>query len=447
MLIEFSVANYRSFRDEVTLSMVASPLKAEGGELDERNLFAAPGDINLLPSAAIYGANASGKSNLIAAIDFMQTFVRYSLVNTEGFGRIEVEPFRLNTQTDDQPSSFEAVFIVDGRRYRYGFEVTVQRVVAEWLFVASKVRESRLFERNGDKIVLGAKFKAEGRRLAARTRPNALFLSVVAQFNGKIAQQVLGWFGSLGMSSSPDDMAVGMRLFTEMLLNDEDSGHKIVDLIKQSDLGVEDIRMEKIALPTPGLILPTDDAPEEIHKLHSALKTFHEFLDDVDEFNQEEQMIVRTVHRKVDDTGQPVAPELFDLDGHESEGTRKLFAMSGPLVESLKNGDVLIVDELDVHLHPLLTREIVRLFNDPETNPNHAQLIFATHDTNLLDSQLLRRDQIWFAEKDRQGASHLISLVEFNIPHDASLDKDYIQGRYGAIPFLGDITQVLLDKS
>ena len=191
MLIEFSVANYRSFRDEVTFSMVASPLKAQGGESDDRNrnLFAASGEIFLLNSAAIYGANASGKSNLISAFDFMQRFVSpLNLENTERrLEGIGVEPFRLSTETDTEPSFFEVVFIADDRHYRYGFEVTTHRVEAEWLHVVPtepgagicpsvKTMKSCCLSEIWIDVVLGEKFEAEGRDLATRTRPNALFL-------------------------------------------------------------------------------------------------------------------------------------------------------------------------------------------------------------------------------------------------------------------------------
>lgn len=241
MLIEFSVANYRSFRDEVTFSMVASPLKAKHPELNEKNLFAAHGGVNLLTSAAIYGANASGKSNLIAAIAFMARFVRESHKSSDPTGGIDVEPFRLSTETDDGPSFFEIVFIVEDKRYRYGFEVTSQQVEAEWLYVAPKVRESKLFERKGDEIKPVGKFRAEGRDLVEKTRPNALFLSVAAQFDGEIAQEVLGWFRSLGIATGLGNMNAGMRMFTERMLSDEESAQEIGSLIKQLDLGIDDL--------------------------------------------------------------------------------------------------------------------------------------------------------------------------------------------------------------
>ena len=455
MLIQFSVANYRSFKDEVTFSMLASSLKAKHPELNKKNLFAAHGGVNLLTSAAIYGANASGKSNLIAAMSFMRHFVIHSAnVKEEGDAEgIEVEPFRLSTETDTEPSFFEVVFIAKEQRYRYGFEVTAERVEAEWLYVAPKARESKLFEREGDKITLGEKFKSEGRDLAERTRPIALFLSVCAQFKGEIAEEVLDWFRSLGITTGLMDRDNSMRRFTERMFRDKDSAKAIDTLLTQLDLGIEAIQVEKMTIPTPNLQPLPDDAPEELRRLHNearkleaALESIQEALGEIADFSSGEREVVRTVHRKVGDGDQSNMEELFDLDEHESEGTKKLFSLSGPLVDTLKRGDVLIIDELDARLHPLLTKEIVSLFNDPVRNSKHAQLVFATQDTNLLDNHVLRRDQIWFVEKDRQGASYLYSLAEFKVRNDATYEKDYILGRYGAIPFLGGMRHLQLQQ-
>ena len=455
MLIEFSVANYRSFRDKVTFSMVASSLKAKNAELNETNLFSAHGRLELLTSAAIYGANASGKSNLIAAMNFMRHFVIHSanIREEEDQAGIEVEPFRLSTETDSEPSFFEVVFVVKERRFRYGFEVTSERVEAEWLYVAPKARESKLFEREEDTIEPGEKFRAEGGDLVERTRPNALFLSVCAQFNGKVAREVLGWFRSLGITTSLMDLDEGMRRFTERMFRDEDSAKAIENLLTQLDLGIDAIHLERVVVPTPRLLPLPDDAPEELRKLHNevqkmeaALESVQEAFSELSDLSSGEREVVRTVHRKVGDGDQSDLKELFDLDGHESEGTKKLFSLSGPLVDTLRRGDVLIIDELDARLHPLLTKEIVSLFNDPVRNSKHAQLVFATQDTNLLDNQLLRRDQIWFVEKDRQGASYLYSLAEFRVRNDATYEKDYIHGRYGAIPFLGGMRHVLPEQ-
>ncbi|MYC94254.1 MAG: ATP-binding protein [Caldilineaceae bacterium SB0661_bin_32] len=453
MLIEFSVANYRSFRDKVTFSMVASSLKAKNAELNETNLFAAHDRLRLLTSAAIYGANASGKSNLISAMNFMRRFVIYSanVREEEDSEEIDVDPFRLSTETDTEPSFFEAVFVVKDRRFRYGFETTAKRVEAEWLYVAPKARESRLFEREEDGIALGEKYKTEGRDMAMRTRPTALFLSVCAQFKGKIAEEVLDWFRSLGIATGLMD--TGMRKFTERMFRDKDSAKAIETLLTQLDLGIKAVRLENVAVPAPNLQPLRDDAPEDMRRLHdemrkmeSALESTLRVLSEVADFNLEEEEVVRTVHRKTGEGDKSEMNELFDLDTHESEGTKKLFSLSGPLVDTLRRGGVLIIDELNARLHPLLTKEIVRLFNDPVRNARHAQLVFATQDTNLLDNQLLRRDQIWFVEKDREEASYLYSLAEFKVRNDAVYEKDYIHGRYGAIPFLGGMRHVLREQ-
>lgn len=430
MLIEFSVGNYRSFDETVTISMGAAKLSSKDKTLDENNIFNAPAGPALLTSAAIYGANASGKSNLIAAMRFMRQFVSNSQASTKAIGDIEADAFRLRADNTLKPSHFEAVFIADEMRYRYGFELTHQRVTSEWLYFVPSSREARLFVRTNDTIKLGPAFRAEGKDVFHLTRPNALFLSVVAQFNGAIAQKLVQWFRNITIVSSFDDLWHTMR--AKSLWEYEFGGQSdaIVALIKQLDLGIDNIIVEKIA-PTDKLTIP-EALPEE---LRLALRTL---ISDP----RNETFTIKTVHRVHDHNGEETRRELFDLDYHESEGTRKLFTLAGVLITVLRAGRLLVIDELDARLHPLLTREIVSLFNSP-VNTRHAQLIFTTQDTNLLDNRLLRRDQIWFTEKNRQAATQLYSLIEFRIRNDQVFERNYIQGRYGAIPFLGDIKQVM----
>lgn len=427
MLIEFTVGNYRSFRDSQTLSMVASPLKSKDHALDENNIIQVPDNPALLTSAAIYGANASGKSNLMQALVFMKYFVINSLKETKATGGIHVEPFRLHTSTIGQPSHFEIAFIEDGKRYRYGFEVTKERVMAEWLYFVPSIREARLFEREDNDITIGNYFR-EGRDLEQHTRPNALFLSVVAQFNGPIAQKLVGWFRRLGIISGVNDM--GMLPFTLTQLMEEEHSQSIKQLICRLDLGIGDLQVEKAAHSKPQL---PDEMPEDIRQA---------FLTIMNASNGE-NFTVHTIHARYDDAGNPAGQELFELEEHESEGTQKLFAMSGPLLDTLQDGDVLVIDELDARLHPKMTREIIKLFNHKITNPNGAQLVFNTQDTNLLDNSLFRRDQIWFVEKDQKGASHLYSLAEFKVRNDKDYERGYIQGQYGAIPYLSHIQTIV----
>ena len=192
MLIEFSVGNYRSFKEKVTFSMVATNLVAKDKNLDENNVFAVNEDLTLLKSAAIYGANASGKSNLAKALVFMKKFMIDSSRETQSVDKIKVEPFRLSTETEKEPSFFELVFRVDNVQYRYGFEANQERVVSEWLFYVPQTRETKLFERKLSTITISnKKYTAEG--LQDKTRNNSLFLSVSAQFNVKIAEKILEW--------------------------------------------------------------------------------------------------------------------------------------------------------------------------------------------------------------------------------------------------------------
>lgn len=429
MLIEFSVGNFRSFKDIVTLSMVAAKLTAKDKALDENNVFEAPGAPALLTSAAIYGANASGKSNLIAAIDFMKEFVLNSPKETRPTGSISVEPFRLSVDDAERSSHFEVVFLLDGQRYRYGFEATTQRVTSEWLFTVPSTKEARLFERDGGQVKLGTGFQ-EGKALIDRTRPNALFLSVAAQFNGPVSQRLLGWFRDLGVASGLEDM--GLRFFTQRRFLDGEQRNEIIDFVRNLDLGIDDVRVEerraeRMAFP--------DDMPEAVQEAFETILSATEA--------EYAQVAVHTIHRVPDSASADAREIVFNLDEHESEGTKKLFALAGPVTLALKAGEVLVIDELDARLHPVMTREIVSLFNSRETNPNHAQLIFTTQDTNLLDNSLFRRDQIWFTEKDRFGASHLYSLAEFNVRNDEAFERNYVKGKYGAVPFLGNLRRVL----
>ncbi len=425
MLIQFSVGNYRSFKDIVTLSMVAANITAKYKELDTNNVFSINNNINLLKSAAIYGANASGKSNLIRAFGFMRQFVLNSSKESLSTDPIQVERFRLNTVTENEPSFFEVIFYLNGKRYRYGFEIDNQRIYSEWLYHAG-VRETKLFTRNQGDFSLSKVFK-EGKGLTERTRNNALFLSVVDQWNGPISQSILGWFKKIGLISGLED--VGYRMFTvEQIAKGGKLGDNIVTFIKELDLAISDLRVDQVKMSEE--ILPQTMPPELKNLL---LK------------NTDYQTTVITSHRKYDSDLKPVAVEEFGLDDNESEGTRKLFSFAGPLLYTLQNGRILIVDELDARFHPLITSSIIRLFNSNTTNPHNAQLLFVTHDTNLLNNKLFRRDQIWFTEKDRFGATDIYSLAEYKVRNDASFESDYISGKYGAIPYLGDIQALIGD--
>jgi AAA15 family ATPase/GTPase len=422
MLIEFTVGNFRSFKEPVTLSMVAGKIKSRNPEIDKNNTFKAQEDLTLLTSAPVYGANASGKSNLISAVAFMREFIITSSKESQSSDPIRVDPFRLSALTETKPSFFEMVFLMDGTQYRYGFEASQTSIAAEWLFSVPSTKEAMLFVRNEAGIKMSQKFK-EGKGLEDKTRANALFLSVVAQFNGPIAQKILMWFNRIGIVSGLDDRAY--RNFTISRFADGKLRAEIIQMVKELDLGINDIFHEDV--DKSKVVLP-NNLPDEIKSL--LMKSMEGGL-----------TAIKTVHKKWD-SEKPADTATFDM-GDESEGTQKIFFLAGPVLNTLANGKVLFVDEMEARLHPLMTRAIVGMFNSLETNKKYAQIIFTTHDTNLLSNKIFRRDQIWFVEKDRQGCSHLYSLSDLKVRNDASFEDDYIEGRYGSIPFIGDIRHAI----
>jgi AAA15 family ATPase/GTPase len=424
MLIEFSVGNYLSFKEKVTFSMVASQIKSGDAKVDENNIFPVDGELSLLKSAAVYGANASGKSNLVKAMNFMRFFVLSSSKETQITDEIDVRPFKLSTETIGEPSHFEIVFICNKKIYRYGFEVDHQQIISEWLFHVPKKRESYLFKRTKNDIKTTKVF-SEGEGLEKRTRKNALFISVVAQFNGTISSKILSFFGeNLNVISGLET-----EFYREIAVDYFDEyGSDIIKIIKKLDLGIDRIQISTKAVLEDEL---PRGIPEQLRKIIL--------------MNKLESSDIQTFHKKYDSEGAVVGNETFSLDRDESHGTQKLFAFAGPILETLKRGEILVIDELDARLHPLITKTIIELFNSNETNPHNAQLIFMTHDTNLLTNTIFRRDQIWFTEKDRQGATDLYSLVEYNIKNEDSFESDYIKGRYGAIPFIGNLRKVIVE--
>lgn len=403
MLIEFTVGNFHSFKDPVTLSMVAAKIKARNESVNQNNTIVIDDKLTLLTSAAIYGANASGKSNLIKALAFMRGFVLNSFKETQANEKINVVPFRLNTESEKLPSLFQMVFLVDQVVYRYGFEVDCERVVTEWLFYSPRRQEVKLFVREGDEFQVSRAFKG-GNITKKLTRPNALFLSVAAQFNNELAIKLLAWFEAIRLISGLDDSDYGTYT-AQKFSEDERYRAEILRIIRRSAVDIKDV--------IPG---------------KEGIASF------------------KTAHSHWDGDEKSESDTLFNF-WDESEGTQKLFFISGPIVDALLNGTVLIIDEIDARFHPHLTHSLVQLFNSKATNPKQAQLIFATHDTHLLSNKFFRRDQIWFIDKDRQDSSCLYSLVEIKVRNDASFENDYLQDRYGAIPYLGEMRHIVLDEN
>jgi len=428
MFIEFSVGNFRSFKEPVKLSMVSAKLSSRDPQLDQNNTFKVDDQLTLLTSAGIYGANASGKSNLVKALSFMRWFVLNSSKESQAEEAIDVIPFRLDAKSEQEPSFFEIIFLLEGIPYRYGFEVTTEKVETEWLFYTPRGKEAKLFVREGSEINISRNFKG-GQSSKSLTRPNALFLSVSAQFNSEISTKVLGWFKSLEVISGLDDRMYSgytVRMFTENSVYRTN----ILDLIQNSDVGINNVTVENVDINDPET-WPKDMPQELKDSLTKQMK------------GQERIVSFKTYHDKHCENSD-VVEVPFDLED-ESEGTQKLFYLSGPVIDTLMKGSVLVIDEIEARMHTMLTRKLIGLFNSEKTNPRHAQLIFATHDTNLLSNKFFRRDQIWFVEKDEFGASYLYSLAELKVRNDRNYEDDYLQGRYGGIPVFGEIRQTIIN--
>lgn len=426
MLLEFSVGNYLSFKTKTTLSLAATSIK----EHIDTNIFSTERS-NLLKGAVIYGANASGKSNFIRAMSTMRRLVLLSFEQSSA-DELDITPFLLNTETETETSFFETVFIINNTRYRYGFEVDDKKIHSEWLFEAIKNSEKPLFLREEDGIEVMKTFP-EGKDLEERTRDNALFLAVADQFNGKISKKIMQWFNNFitisGLSHE------GYKGVTFEMLENKKTSLALLDFYKKLDLGFDDITISKKNFDPKDL---PNDMPEGFVK---QLVTDLEGAFKID---------IKTIHKKYNAKDKSVGNVEFDMRSQESAGTNKFFNISGPVFDVLNDGGVLVVDELDASLHPLLTLAITKLFNSKEFNRNNAQLIFATHDTNLLYYGNYRRDQIYFVEKDQYGASDMYSLVGYKeegktIRKDRSFEKDYIEGRYGAIPFIGNLSNIVTE--
>ena len=383
----------------------------------------------ILKSAAVYGANGSGKTNFVQAIDFMRDLV------------LEESPIRncaykLDRTMKDEPTFFEIIFIKNNIRYRYGFEIDRKSVLSEWLFYVPTTREASLFTREKQNITIGRSFR-EGRRLSDSIKKDKLFLSLVAELNGEsMAQSIIDWFKGMSVMSGLDS---DLRNTTKMLSEEGERGEKrkkqILDILHRFDIQIEDIAIkEREFVP---IVIPANlEISDRDRAVIDSLNTFFE------KGSGEELPPRVIIYRKTYENGKESSIEEFDLRRQESDGTKKLFALAGSLARSLETGKTIVVDELESKLHPLVTKEIVKLFNSKISNKKNAQLIFTTHDTNLLQGNHFRRDQIWFTEKDKYGSSHLYSLLEYKPRKDASFQKDYINGRYGAIPYIGDFNSL-----
>lgn len=414
MLIEFRVKNFRSLRDEQVLSLVASKDKTlQDSHTQPTGITAAP---TLLRSAVVYGANASGKSNLIKALQYMRSVVIESATAMQPGQTFAVQPFRLDADSTSRSSEFEVTFLIDGVRYQYGFAMTALRIVSEHLLVYKAFKPQRWFTRHydieagKDVYEFGPGLKGPKNLWEGATRPNALFLSMAVQLNSDALRPVFDWF--LNRLVIFNEQAQLSPQTTIQMLKQEQGCKDICNFLSAADISIADIDVETRKVPG-----------QAVHFDLVAGKT---------EVRTEEMEEHKVRFHHITEHGKAV----FDLMD-ESSGTRNLLFLAGPVMNILSKGLTLVIDELDTSLHTLLVRELVRLFHRPEINTGGAQLVFTTHDTSLLDApDLFRRDQVWFVEKDLDQASKLLSLSEFSPRKNEALERGYLIGRYGGVPFL-----------
>jgi AAA15 family ATPase/GTPase len=417
MLIEFRVTNFRSFKETQTLSMVAGTL----AEHLQTNTSSSPlkGFERFLRTAAIYGPNAAGKTNLLRALQFAQTIVLNSAAVTSP-GHTPFSPFKFSAVTRSAPTEFQITFTQNQIRYEYGFAFGPRRIEKEWLIEYVHPRGRTMFERTYDerKDRYEWHFSSflKGQRSVWRdsTRPDALFLSTAIQLNNTQLLPVFEWFQKRLI------VVVGVTTLnptlTLKLLDEPNGKERLLPFLREADLGITDLEVRREPIPSGAGFVPGTPILEQVagsSTVNLIKVTFSHWSDDSKD-------------------------QVLDL-AEESSGTQVLFRSAGAWLNVFANGEVLLFDEIDTSLHPLLVRYLIQRFHSKQTNPNNAQLIFSTHNTSLLDRELFRRDQIWFVEKRRDGASHLYPLTDFKPRNDEVLERWYMRGRYGALPIIDEI--------
>ena len=417
MLIEFSVTNFRSFRERQTLSMVASRL---GEHIDTHTFDSGlAGFDRLLATTAIYGPNASGKTNFLHALQVMQQTVLTSA--TAGLSLREWRmPFKLDASSRGEPTVLEITFVLDGVRHEYGFALSDQRVEHEWLIQYVNPRGRTLFQRTfvAERQEYDWEFSTffRGQRVLWKeaTRPNALYLGTAVQLNSRQLAPVFGWFQTkLSVIVGPNTN-LNPSLTASLLLRPEGKA-MVLPFLREADFAISDIVLQRDPVngPIVGPVMAIENGPDGMWAVRA-----------------------RFTHPSLDGSD----PVSFDYSD-ESRGTQMMFQAAGAWLKVLAEGEVVLFDELESSLHPLIIRYLVEQFHSPLRNPRHAQLIFSTHNTALLDMDLFRRDQIWFVERGRNAASRLYPLTEFKPRQDEALERGYLRGRYGALPLVDGISE------
>lgn len=424
MLLRLGVSNYRSIRDYIELSLMASDaIKDKGTDL----LDLRGAKHRVLPVIVVYGANAAGKSSIHLALGSMGAHVLNSFRRLEAGASIPRSPFALDNISKDKPTRFDCDFVINGVRYHYGYEFNDKEFEKEWLYSFPEGYRRTLFNRDSlnSEIEFGKHLKGKNRSIEELMRPNSLFLSVAAQSSHEELTKVYDFFrrSIAGIGASLNATSVQKDIGSN---NDP----RLIPFLKTADTGIA------------GLEIREEAQSEEAKKLILALKNtlMSEMSEEAgNSFKEDELSKTAVFFKHIGEDG-----ELFELPfSRESQGTKRLSKVFLSVYKALDNGTFLSIDEIDTSLHTLLSMKLVSLFTSKVTNPRGAQLIATTHDTNLLCSGVIRRDQIWFAEKATDGSTQIYPLTDIATRNTDNLEKGYLQGRFGAIPYFGDVTALL----
>lgn len=431
MLVEFTFKNYRSFRDEATLSLEATGLGALKNSIIEFD------NTKLLPSVAIYGKNGGGKSNVIRAFWLAVQFVKNAQRTQHENSEVPVIPFALNDYSFGQPTKFEFIYSVDDIKYWYGFSATKEKVIEEYLYHAPNGKKSLVFKRDGQQFRFTEE-KAKRTLISKAVAANQLFFSIACTMNDSACIGAMRWFRDyVFFSRDYTDIPKQLIDYSE----DKSMLRAISDYAKAADVGIEDMRFEIDSNEISDDFSFPDSLPEGVK---AALTQFMHALSETSN-NAEIRLKMGQMTAKASHLGKKQDGKLgsFELDlSDESDGTRKLMALSPAIESALKKGGVLLVDEIERELHPALVNLIVSKFQSKKTNPFGGQIIFTTHNTELMNLELLRKDQIYFVDKKaNDGISELYSLSDFSTRTADNIRKGYLIGRYGAVPNV-DIEEV-----
>ena len=422
MLIRFGVRNHLSLKNEESITLTKSSLKDT-----EIGLISVPAypQVPLLPCAIIYGANASGKSNFVAALNMMKSHVINSHVKGTPGGGVPQRSFALSKKEDASTSRFELDFICASLRYNYGYENDGNSFTSEWLYSFPQGRRQRLYEREGSKMSFGRSFKGQNKIIEGLMRENSLFLSCAAQNDHEEAIKVYSYIRDIYIGSHIS--VPGEEVKAHIKKGDVDK--RVISFLERIRTGVVDYRKreESISPESKAFSKGLSDLIKNVLDLDIPLNS-------ADEINM---YLIQLGHR-----GEGKKLRYFDLD-RESAGTRRLLVLLGPIFSALDSGSVVMIDELDASLHTQAVEALIVLFSTKSTNPNGAQLIATVHDTNVLRSKYLRRDQVWFTEKNDVGVTNLYPLTDIETKKNDNIEKGYLENRYGATAFSDDIRTVI----